>query len=42
MKLSQLFLEQLENEAESTRRVLERVPEGRNDWKPHGKSTSLG
>jgi hypothetical protein len=42
MKLNELFLEQLENEAKSTRRVLERVPEGRNDWKPHEKSTALG
>jgi len=42
MKLSQLFLDQLENEAKSTRRVLERVPEGRNDWKPHEKSMTFG
>ncbi len=38
MKLAKLFLEQLENEAASSRRVLERVPDGRNDWKPHPKS----
>jgi len=42
MRLNQLFLEQLDNEAKSTRRVLERVPEGRNDWKPHPKSMALG
>jgi len=42
MKLNQLFLEQLDNEAKTTRRVLERVPEGRNDWKPHPKSMALG
>ena len=42
MKLNQLFLEQLDNEAKSTRRVLERVPEGRDDWKPHAKSMPLG
>lgn len=24
-----------------TRRVLERMPEGRNDWKPHKKSVPL-
>jgi uncharacterized damage-inducible protein DinB len=42
MKLNELFLEQLDNEAKSTRRVLERVPEGRNDWKPHEKSTTFG
>jgi len=42
MKLAKLFLEQLENEAASSRRVLERVPDGRNDWKPHPKSMPLG
>jgi uncharacterized damage-inducible protein DinB len=42
MKLNQLFLEQLQNEAKNTRRVLERVPEGKNDWKPHQKSMPLG
>jgi uncharacterized damage-inducible protein DinB len=42
MKLNELFLGQLDNEAKSTRRVLERVPEGRNDWKPHGKSMPFG
>src|SRR5262250_316958 len=42
MKLNQLFLEQLDVETKSTRRALERVPEGRNDWKPHEKSMPLG
>src|SRR5882724_10659196 len=42
MKLTELFLGQLEREAASTRRVLERVPEGKNDWKPHEKSMRLG
>ena len=42
MKLNQLFLEQLEVETKSTRKALERVPEGRNDWKPHEKSMPLG
>lgn len=42
MKLNQLFLEQLEVEAKSTRKALERVPEGKNDWKPHEKSMPLG
>lgn len=42
MKLNQLFLEQLEVEAKSTRKALERVPEGKNDWKPHEKSMALG
>ena len=42
MKLTELFLDQLEREATITRRALERVPEGRNDWKPHEKSMPLG
>ena len=36
------FLAQLEREAASTRKTLERVPEGRGDWKPHEKSMTLG
>jgi uncharacterized damage-inducible protein DinB len=42
VKLTDLFLDELERELPATRRVLERVPEGRNDWKPHEKSMSLG
>lgn len=42
MKLTDLFLSELEREAPLTRRALERVPEGRNDWKPHEKSMPLG
>lgn len=42
MKLTDLFLAQLEREAEGTRNALERVPEGRNDWRPHEKSMPLG
>lgn len=42
MKLTEFFLAQLEREVASTRRALERVPEGRNDWKPHEKSMPLG
>jgi uncharacterized damage-inducible protein DinB len=42
MRLNELFLEQLEREIVPTRRVLERVPEGRNDWKPHPKSMQMG
>jgi uncharacterized damage-inducible protein DinB len=42
MKLAGFFLDELEREAGATRRVLERVPEGRNDWKPHAKSMPLG
>jgi uncharacterized damage-inducible protein DinB len=36
------LLQELEHEAGSTRRVLERVPQDQFDWKPHPKSMSLG
>lgn len=42
MKMTDLFLGELERETASTRRTLERVPEGRYDWKPHDKSMVLG
>jgi uncharacterized damage-inducible protein DinB len=42
MKLTEMFLAELEREAGPTRRALERVPEGRYDWKPHPKSMLLG
>src|SRR2546428_11354612 len=42
MKITELFLDQLKSEEGGTRRVLERVPEGRNDWRPHEKSMPLG
>src|SRR5262245_24561859 len=36
------LLNELDREAKTTRRVLERVPEDRLGWKPHDKSMSLG
>src|SRR5258706_5895163 len=42
MKMTGMFLEELEREADATRKALERVPEGHNDWKPHSKSMPLG
>jgi uncharacterized damage-inducible protein DinB len=42
MDLTHFFKEQLEREGPISRRVLERVPEGRPDWKPHEKSMPLG
>lgn len=42
MKLTDLLLAELEREAAGTRSALERLPEGRNDWKPHPRSMPLG
>ncbi|HXT21848.1 MAG TPA: DinB family protein [Thermoanaerobaculia bacterium] len=42
MKLTDLYLAQLEREMVGSRKALERVPEGRPDWKPHPKSMPLG
>jgi uncharacterized damage-inducible protein DinB len=42
MDLKKLFLEQLEVEAASARKAVERVPEGRNSFKPHERSMELG
>lgn len=36
------LLAELEQEAETTRRVLERIPQADLSWKPHPKSMSLG
>jgi hypothetical protein len=42
MKLTELLLEELDREAVGSRKALEHVPEGKNDWKPHEKSMPLG
>lgn len=42
MTLRDLFLAQLEREAASTRKAVQRVPEGQNDFKPHERSMELG
>jgi len=42
MKATEWILAQLESEAPRTRRALEHVPEGRDDWKPHERSMPLG
>lgn len=41
MKLTELFIADIDREAPLTRRALEKVPEGRADWKPHPKSMPL-
>ena len=42
MTLTEFFAAQVEREAPISRRVLEQVPVGRPDWKPHEKSMALG
>lgn len=42
MKLTEMYLAELEEEAAATRRTLEQVPDGNFDWKPHEKSMILG
>jgi len=37
-----LLFPDLDSELSTTRRLLERVPDGKDDWKPHPKSRSLG
>jgi len=40
--IAELLVAELDREMPGTRRALERVPEGQNDWKPHEKSMQLG
>ena len=42
MKISELLLQDYDIEISNTRRTLERVPEGKNDYKCHDKSMPLG
>jgi uncharacterized damage-inducible protein DinB len=42
MPILDALLPEFDHEMATTRRVLERVPEPRFDWKPHDKSMSLG
>ena len=42
MKIIDGLLAELEQEAETTKRVLERIPQAHLAWKPHPKSMSLG
>jgi uncharacterized damage-inducible protein DinB len=42
MRLADSILMEFDQEAQTTRRVLERVPEDKLSWKPHTKSYSLG
>ena len=42
MTIASAFLQELEQEAAATRRLLERVPESRLAWRPHEKGRTLG
>jgi uncharacterized damage-inducible protein DinB len=42
MKLTDYLLEEFNREVERSRRVLEDVPKGKYDWKPHEKSMIFG
>ena len=41
MAIADMLLAEFDRECRSTRRMLERYPEGKGDWKPHEKSMSL-
>jgi uncharacterized damage-inducible protein DinB len=42
MQMTTMMLEELDREAKLTKRALEKVPEGKDQWKPHPKSMELG
>jgi uncharacterized damage-inducible protein DinB len=42
MTIAETMLPEFDQEMTITRRLLERVPDGKSDWKPHPKSMELG
>jgi len=42
MKVTEFLREELDREVERSRKVLEQVPDGKYDWKPHEKSMIFG
>ena len=42
MTMTEWFLTELDSEAAKSRRVLEQVPGGKREWKPHERSMALG
>jgi len=42
MPIAQMLLPEFDHEMANTRKMLERVPDGRFDYKPHEKSMTLG
>ncbi|MBK0377749.1 DinB family protein [Mucilaginibacter segetis] len=41
MKMINFFFKQLEEESVTTRKMLERIPDDKYDWKPHEKSMTI-
>ena len=42
MKLTEFFREELDREVERSRKALEKVPDGKSQWKPHERSMIFG
>jgi uncharacterized damage-inducible protein DinB len=42
VKLTELFIEDMERERDKTRKAVAAVPEGKGDWKPHDKAMPFG
>src|ERR1700693_1575124 len=42
MPIAQMLLPEFDQEMANTRKMLERVPDGKFDYKPHDKSMTLG
>jgi uncharacterized damage-inducible protein DinB len=42
MSISEALLPEFDQEMANTRKTLERIPEGKFDWKPHPKSGTMG
>jgi uncharacterized damage-inducible protein DinB len=41
MSMIQMLLKEMDNEAQTTRKMLERIPDDKYDWKPHEKSMTI-
>jgi len=42
MDIIPMLLKEMEQEAQTTRKMLQRIPEDKYDWQPHQKSMTLG
>ncbi len=41
MSIIEMLLKELDQESQTTRKMLQRVPDGKFDWKPHEKSMTI-